>query len=163
MIDALDRKFRKLKLPEGIVMGEIKLDAGCGVSVREGYIGLDIYDYGQDIVWDMQGGIPLPDNSCAEIFTQHCLEHIPDMIGVMNEFWRVIKPGGKLTIIVPHKNNFKANIPSHLRIYDEGTFSFFEEGTEFNEKRRHGPEKWIIEETAVNDRPDMIVVMTPLK
>lgn len=141
----------------------LKLDAGCGTSKREGFVGLDFFDYGQEIVWDLSDGVPLPDGSCREIFCQHVLEHVPDMVGVMNEFWRVLGPDGLLTAIVPYKTARKALIPTHVRLMDEGTFQFFEEGSELNERRRRGPEKWKIEEMAVNDRPDLVVVMRPIK
>ena len=163
MIDALERKYRKFWPIDPLMMGHIKLDAGCGVSVKNGFIGLDIYDYKQHIVWDLQDGVPLPDSSCIEIHCQHCLEHIPDMIGVMCEFWRVLKKDGKLTVLVPHKSDSSALIPTHVRLMDEGTFKFFEENVEANELRRHGPEKWKIEEMTVNHRNDLIVVMRPIK
>jgi len=162
MIDMITKKNRRV-LYDPILYGSIKLNAGCGTTPREGFIGLDLYDYGQEIVWDMEDGIPLPNSSCVEIMTQHTLEHIPDMIGVMCEFWRVLKADGKLTVIVPYKTNRKALIPTHVRLCDESTFRFFEQDTELNEKRRHSPEKWKIEEVSVNDRPDLVVIMRPIK
>jgi ubiquinone/menaquinone biosynthesis C-methylase UbiE len=139
---------------------DFKLEVGCGPSPRKGYTGMDILDFGQAIVWDVDQGIPLPDNSCVEIFCQHTLEHVKDLMGVMDEFWRVLRPGGKLTAIVPHKDNPKALVPTHLRLMDEGTFRAFEEA----ESRPHYTSKrWKINDLAVNDRPDVVVEMTPVK
>jgi SAM-dependent methyltransferase len=162
MIDMITKKQRKFSCMHPAMVG-LKLNAGCGTTPREGFIGIDLYDYGQDIVWDLEDGVPLPDDSCVEIITQHTLEHIPDMIGVMCEFWRVLEPNGKLTVIVPYKTNRKALIPTHVRLCDEETFRFFEEGKPLNEARRHSPEKWKIEEMIVNDRPDLVVIMRPIK
>src|SRR3990167_11002256 len=112
MLSASTRKRynRKFILPAGSVIGDLKLDVGCGDSKHDfknhglkDYIGLDIYDYGQDIVWNIEQGIPLPDNSCSEIFCSHVVEHLDDLITVMNEFWRILKPNGKLSIVCPHK------------------------------------------------------------
>jgi hypothetical protein len=50
----------------------------------------------------------LPDNSVAEAYCSHFLEHLdhnqvkPERVRFMNELWRVLVPGGKATIITPH-------------------------------------------------------------
>lgn len=159
MQDILTKKFRKLPA----LHFEVKLDAGCGNHKRSGFTGLDLFDYGQEIVWDLEDGVPLPDDSCVEVFTQHTLEHVQDMVGIMDEFWRVLKPGGTLTVIVPHRTADKAYIPTHTRRLDEGSFRFFEEDHPWNSERRRGPERWKILEMAVNDRPDLVVRMVPVK
>jgi len=52
---------------------DIYLDLGCGDKKHrrpikgKNNVGLDIIDYGQEIVWDVKDGIPLPDNSCEYI------------------------------------------------------------------------------------------------
>lgn len=45
------------------------------------------------------------DSGCAdEVYSSHFMEHIPrgqPLINVMNEAWRVLKPGGTFTMVVP--------------------------------------------------------------
>lgn len=36
------------------------------------------------------------------VFTAHCLEHVYDLSGILNEFSRVLVPGGKLVVVVPN-------------------------------------------------------------
>ena len=142
----------------------IDLEVGCGDKDhrRKGYIGLDIEDYGQEIVWDVELGLPLPDNSCQHIYTSHTLEHIEDLIGVMNDFWRVLRPNGWLHIVVPHKDHERAYIASHVRFFDKGSFKFFEYESYADE---YHCRVWEIgtEGVIVNDRKDIHVKMSPKK
>jgi SAM-dependent methyltransferase len=46
----------------------------------------------------------MPDEFADEVYCAHFLEHIPrgqPLIDVMNEAWRILKPGGTFTIILP--------------------------------------------------------------
>jgi len=137
-VSKIRRINKRVQLPESAQVGQIKLEIGCGQNKKhgdkrvvinkedQGYIGIDIIDYGQPIVWDVEEGIPLPDNSCAKIYTSHTLEHLYDIIGVMNECHRVLKPGGEIHIVVPHKDAEKAYLPSHIHYFDKWSFDFFQ-------------------------------------
>jgi ubiquinone/menaquinone biosynthesis C-methylase UbiE len=50
-----------------------------------------------DIVSDILS-IPLPDHSVDAIMCTEVLEHIPDPLGAIKEFNRLIKPGGYLLV-----------------------------------------------------------------
>lgn len=141
-------------------MDLIRLDIGCGEKVKEGYSGIDIEDYGQEIVWDIENGIPVEDGCCTHIFCSHTAEHLDDFIGFMNECWRVLHEGGELWIIVPHKENRKAYVPSHVRFFDEETFRFFEHPEYVDGYQCKG---WEITDLVVNDRKDIHVKMKPKK
>jgi SAM-dependent methyltransferase len=107
----------------------IKLDLGCGTQKRAGFFGVDRRRFaGVDGVTDLtrkswifedreiggikllaaEGGYTLPDNSVAEAYCSHFLEHLehnqraPERVRFMNELWRVLIPGGAATIITPH-------------------------------------------------------------
>ena len=107
----------------------IKLDLGCGTEKRAGFLGIDRRRFaGVDGVTDLtrkiwifedkeiggikllrgEGGYTLPDNSVAEVYCSHFLEHLehnqraPERVRFMNELWRVLIPGGTATIITPH-------------------------------------------------------------
>ena len=47
--------------------------------------------------------VPLADNALDIIICYHVLEHIPDDKKAMQELFRLIKPGGKLIVQVPHR------------------------------------------------------------
>ena len=105
----------------------IKLEIGCGdIDQKEGYVGLDIFDYGQEIVRNIEKGIPLCDNSVTAIYCQHVLEHIHDLLFVMNEIWRVCKKDATVEILVPHKNSINAvRDPTHIRFFDEYSMDYY--------------------------------------
>lgn len=80
------------------------LNVGCGENVRHDFINLD-YQWRPNIqlCWDITKGLPLPDNSIKGIFSEHCLEHIAyfQCCRVLKEFYRILRPGGVVRIIVP--------------------------------------------------------------
>ena len=79
------------------------LDVGCGVNVRPGFTGIDAYVQGDNIVNAQMWDLPYKDNTVDEIYCSHALEHVPKRaVGAcLHEFWRVMKPGALLTILVP--------------------------------------------------------------
>jgi SAM-dependent methyltransferase len=42
-----------------------------------------------------------PDNSFDFVFSNSVLEHIPDLMPVLAEVWRILKPGGRFVFTVP--------------------------------------------------------------
>lgn len=90
--------------------------------VLEGSIGVDFGYPGYDGVT-----LPFKDNEHDYVFSSHCLEHIPNPIETIREWWRVIKIGGHLIITVPHQFLYekKKAVPSnfngdHRRFYTAG-------------------------------------------
>jgi SAM-dependent methyltransferase len=47
--------------------------------------------------------LPLDDNSVDFVLSSHVIEHFPDPIKALKEWYRVVKPGGYLYIVAPHK------------------------------------------------------------
>ena len=47
--------------------------------------------------------LPFEDNSLDYVITSHVMEHFYDTIGVMKEWVRVVRPGGYIVTIFPHK------------------------------------------------------------
>ncbi len=87
-------------------MEEIKLDFGCGPNKQAGFIGVDVIPFeGVDVVLDLNTERwPWEDNSITEVFTSHFVEHLEahERVHFINELHRILKPGGKCTIITPH-------------------------------------------------------------
>jgi predicted SAM-dependent methyltransferase len=82
----------------------VKVNVGCGNEPFPGWINLDL-DPGvrADILWDVNDGLPFPDNSCAFMYSEHFLEHIPVAEGVrfLRECCRCLQPGGVVRIGMP--------------------------------------------------------------
>lgn len=84
----------------------MKLDLGCGTRKKEGYIGVDSRQFdGVDVVCDL-GTEPWPwqDDTVEEAHSSHMVEHLtgPQRIHFVNELHRVLKRGGKATLVTPH-------------------------------------------------------------
>jgi ubiquinone/menaquinone biosynthesis C-methylase UbiE len=47
--------------------------------------------------------LPLDDNSVDFVISSHVIEHFPDPIKALKEWYRVVKPGGYLYIIAPRR------------------------------------------------------------
>jgi predicted SAM-dependent methyltransferase len=95
---------RSLFLDRSAIRRKDYLDVGCGPQMHEQFINLDYgWRPGLDACWDIRKGLPLDDASVRGIFTEHCLEHIPlgSADAVLAEFRRVLRPGGRVRIVVP--------------------------------------------------------------
>lgn len=112
----------------------ITLDLGCGKKKRKGHIGLDMtFASDADVISDIREGIPLGDNTCDQIVCDNILEHIPDLIGIMNELWRISTQHAKLKIIVPYYTSLPAfHDPTHVRFFCETSFSFFNQSKPYD-------------------------------
>lgn len=71
--------------------------------------------------------LPFPDNSIESIVTHHCLEHIDQgFIRLMDEIYRVLKPGGILRAITPlFPSKAAVEDPDHKRYFMEETWETF--------------------------------------
>ena len=104
-----------------------KLNLGCGVDIKEGWVNLDSAALPKvDVVHNIEN-LPLPfaDNEFDRILAQDVLEHV-EYIPVLKDLHRILKPGGSLTVRVPHftsKNNFVD--PTHKKLFSVSTWDFF--------------------------------------
>lgn len=101
--------------------GFLRIDLGCGLTKRSGFVGLDVYS-NADIPWDIMWGLPFEDNSVIEIRADHFFEHLEltQLVEVLRECKRVLISGGKLDFTVPH-------IDPYLDAYLQNDFNFFKE------------------------------------
>jgi hypothetical protein len=71
---------------------------------------------GVDIDYPGYDGVRLPfeDDSVDAIYSSHCFEHVPDEQAVLRDWWRVLKTGGYIVLVVPHRDLFekRAALPS---------------------------------------------------
>jgi predicted SAM-dependent methyltransferase len=109
----------------------MKIDVGGGRIPQAGYTNLD-FAHGvnewkrlaQDIPW------PTGDNTVEAVRASHLMEHIPagqPRIDVMNEAWRVLKPGHDFEIIVPLFPSWQAMAdPQHVSYWVEQSWAYFD-------------------------------------
>lgn len=79
---------------------------------------------GVTIVRDIEKGLPFDNRKFDKIEAHHVLEHINDLVFVMNELHRVLKTKGILDIIVPFGQNAWID-PTHKRAFTEHGFNFW--------------------------------------
>lgn len=80
----------------------MKLNLGCGTQKKEGFVNVDIFG-NPDVRHDLDVfPYPFKDNSVDFIFISHCLEHLKEPEKFFNEIQRIMKPGARCEIIVPH-------------------------------------------------------------
>ncbi|HEX7026731.1 MAG TPA: methyltransferase domain-containing protein [Gammaproteobacteria bacterium] len=104
------------------------LDIGCGDTKQQRFaIGVDkAHCAGVEVVSDLELGLPFPDEHADQIYAIHFLEHVHQLVGLMNEIHRVLKPDGVLHAIVPHHSHVNAIAdPTHVRFFHPQTFKYF--------------------------------------
>ena len=80
----------------------LRLNIGCDRSEIAGFVGVDFNpDVDPDILAEADDLHMIADNSVDEIYASHMLEHLPYGNTALQEWLRVLKPGGMLTVIVP--------------------------------------------------------------
>lgn len=112
----------------------IVLDVGSGKSNRykhlfqyQRYITLDPnQDAGAEITAEAEN-IPLPENFVDSIVSTQVLEHVKNPWKVINEFGRVLKPGGYCLLTAPQWNNLHEEPHDYWRYTKYGLAKIFEE------------------------------------
>jgi SAM-dependent methyltransferase len=92
--------------------GEL-LDFGCGTKPYkplfnvEKYTGVDMENPGHphlneeiDVLYDGKK-LPFPDNYFDSVFSSEVFEHVFNLEEILQEIWRVMKPGGKILVTCP--------------------------------------------------------------
>ncbi|MEA5530355.1 class I SAM-dependent methyltransferase [Dolichospermum sp. UHCC 0684] len=105
----------------------ICIDLGCGTHKAEGFIGVDLVAAdGVDVIANLNGHFPFPDNSVDFIKAHDIIEHLPDRIHTMNEIWRILKPDGIVDISVPSTDGRGAfQDPTHVSFWNINSFMYY--------------------------------------
>src|SRR5215469_1479512 len=98
-----------------------KLHIGCGDHPIEGWINTDLNPCMMGVgPMDATKTFPFVDNFFTHIFSEHMIEHITKEEGefMLRECFRVLKPGGKIRISCPGRENIKwirdGNVPEYV-------------------------------------------------
>jgi SAM-dependent methyltransferase len=104
------------------------LDIGCGKRKQPGAVGMDLRALpGVDIIHDLTHfPYPFPSDSFSVVHANHVLEHVPDVMNVMAEIWRICEPDALVHIRVPHCTGALAwRDPTHVRSFTSESFRYF--------------------------------------
>ncbi len=102
-----------------------KLNLGCGMFKKEGYINVDIVsNTTPDILCDLNKfPYPFHDDKFTVIEANHVLEHLYEPFKVMKELYRISQHKGIIIIRVPHFSRGFTH-PEHKRGFDV-TFPYY--------------------------------------
>lgn len=126
-----------------------KVDLGSGDKNIEDWIHVDISkEFKPEVVCDLNFGLPFRSNSIGQIRAFSVLEHLNDIVNIMNEIWRVCADGAIISIYVPHCRSIMASAdPTHRNLFNEESFQYF---------CRNGNHYWIHESYGIKCCFDLI-------
>lgn len=114
-------KTQALRSPAQIrrLFGGTVLDIGCGDDLVVGHA--QPFDRAQGDCSHILDYLSPESFDC--VHSCHCLEHMPDVPGVLADWWRLVKPGGFLVLIVPDEELYEqASWPSLFNTDHKATF-----------------------------------------
>ena len=113
----------------------MKINLGCGRRYLEGWVNCDV---AASVKTDKQFDLnrfpyPFPGQVADEILLDNVLEHLDDVIKVVEECHRILKPGGHLKILVPYgKTDWALQDPTHKHFFTEKSMEYFRPDFPFN-------------------------------
>jgi len=132
-----------------------KLDLGCGNRKREGAIGIDCNPKTcADVIHDLNVfPYPFEDSSFDEIYADNVLEHLGDLIKVLEELYRISKPNAIIRVDVPYFRAKWAFIdPTHKHFFTTGSFSYYDPEHIHNRLFPYSNAKFKVEKIVFNER-----------
>lgn len=103
---------------------------GCGINKFPGSIGVDRNAATRADVLAELDHFPYPfrDGAFAQVRAIHVIEHVQDVIGTMEEFHRLARPGGRVVLSTPHYTDFSSFCdPTHRWHLNSFSFRYFGE------------------------------------
>lgn len=107
------------------------LDIGCGSEKVDCYaLGVDVRSLPTvDVVVSklekLSDCLNLPNEWFDLIFSSHCLEHISDDVGALNDWILMLNSGGHLVLYLPDVRYYKEKNPDHAHDYTLDSFLEF--------------------------------------
>lgn len=99
----------------------MKINVGCGSRVKDGWVNCDLAHNPDaprepDILCDARH-IPLDDGVADEVMAIHLLEHfyVWEAYDALREWWRLLRPGGRLVLELPDLEKCCRNILNGVR------------------------------------------------
>ncbi|HEV2764311.1 MAG TPA: methyltransferase domain-containing protein [Pyrinomonadaceae bacterium] len=100
---------RSLRTLRELPAKDLCLNVGCGPNALPGWVNIDMARApGVDVVWDLRNGLPFADESCAVVFGEHVVEHMPKEAAefLAREARRVLQTGGVLRLSTPDAGRY---------------------------------------------------------
>jgi predicted SAM-dependent methyltransferase len=98
----------------------LRIQLGCGGQRKPGWVNVDLFA-DADVHLDLREPLPFSDNSAAEVYAEHVLEHFSypgEVRPLLSEIARILAPGGVFKVVVPDAGRA-------LTAYGQGDTGFF--------------------------------------
>lgn len=126
----------------------MRLDIGGGHAPTPGHINIDLVPEA-DIKWDLNKGLPDPDefnaiglavdsglNFIEGIRCHHLIEHLTQIIPLMNDCYDVLKEGALMEISTPLAGTPQYwQDPTHVKGFVPESFLYFKKDSPFNKEQ----------------------------
>ncbi len=113
----------------------LKLNLGCGQKYLSGYVNCDVLPHVKaDRYFDLNRfPYPLAADSADEVWMDNVLEHLDDVVAVMGELHRILRPGGRARLLVPYaKSDWAYQDPTHKHFFTEASMNYFCDGWDYS-------------------------------
>lgn len=126
----------------------VKINLGSGRLKMDDYINIDCVqvidgngDKTVDLVLDIEREhLPYKDNSMEEILADNILEHVGNLLFVLNECHRVLRMEGIIKGVVPAAGSeYDFKDPTHKRHFIAKTFTYFTGSADWNKEKPSHP------------------------
>jgi SAM-dependent methyltransferase len=119
--ERLEKEFRGRKILE-VGVGLRKFPGAKGVDIRGNALA-DVFHDLNRFPW------PFEDEEFDVLVCRHVLEHLVETDKVMEEFYRILRPGGEAVIEVPHYTHVEAYRHwQHRHFFTFGSLDYFQPG-----------------------------------
>ena len=100
----------------------MKIQLCCGRNKKPGFVNVDLFDYGQEKIADINKGLPFKENSAEYILIESGIEHLDDPIFFLQECERVLQWRGILEIVTDHYKWPSAYMVQHKHFFSWKSF-----------------------------------------
>lgn len=103
---------------------------------------------------------PFGDEHYDHVTASHVFEHLRDPLGFMADVHRVLVPGGRLLIAVPHyQSNNSFTDPTHLRHCTLRTFDYWCHGTQLFNESDYSGDAVFDKQSVSRDGDDIVAIL----
>lgn len=139
------------------------LHLGCGKKKVPGAFGVDLGEHtAADLRWDLdRRPWPLPDDAFTLVYMISVLEHVDDVVAVMEETHRVCRAGAEVRIFAPFASSHHLwTDPTHRRGFTSNSFKYFTDDFAA-EAFEYSPARYAVEDVRYNHYEDWMWVYRP--
>lgn len=110
----MDMRSRRARVNKFIHLDSIKLNLGCGINLKKGFINIDLNIHA-DLQLDLRKKLPFLNNSVDYIYSEHFFEHLSytnsSAIYCLRNCYRILKKGSRIRFVIPDMERlFKAYV-----------------------------------------------------